>query len=74
MVDLFKKTSHLSGYIIEIGCWEGKSTIAIANVCYPDTLICNDTRLGNIQESTVTGVEHITQTILHLFTFQTPNV
>ena len=64
LTHLVKQTASLSGDVIEIGCWEGKSTIALANACYPDTLICNDTWLGNIQESLVTGVEHTTQTIL----------
>ena len=64
LIDLVKKIKHLEGNIIEIGCWEGKSTIAIANNCYPEILICNDTWLGNIQESIVTGKEHITETIL----------
>jgi predicted O-methyltransferase YrrM len=43
------------GSIIEIGCWEGKSTSYIANECYPESVICNDTWLGNVQESIVTG-------------------
>ena len=64
LVDLVKKTPDISGDVIEIGCWEGKSTISIANACYPDTLICNDTWLGNVQESIVTGLEHPTETIL----------
>ena len=64
LVNLFNKVTDLSGSIIEIGCWEGKSAISIANKCYPETLICNDTWLGNIQESIVTGQEHLTETIL----------
>jgi hypothetical protein len=28
---LVEKTKDLSGNLIEIGCWEGKSTINIAN-------------------------------------------
>jgi len=60
---LVKHIQPLTGNLIEIGCWEGKSTIAIANMCYPETLICNDTWLGNIQESLVTGQTHITETI-----------
>ena len=61
---LVTTVKNLKGDIIEIGCWEGKSTIALANNCYPETLICNDTWLGNIQESIVTGQEHITEQIL----------
>jgi hypothetical protein len=40
---LVVKVKDLSGVIIEIGCWEGKSTINIATTCYPENLICNDT-------------------------------
>jgi predicted O-methyltransferase YrrM len=64
LIELVKKVKPLEGNIIEIGCWEGKSTIAIANNCYPEKLLCNDTWLGNVQESIVTGKEHITETIL----------
>lgn len=64
LVDLVKKTKDLQGKIVEIGCWEGKSTSHIANACYPEILICNDTWLGNIQESIVTGKEHVTETIV----------
>lgn len=63
LIMLVNKVNHLEGDVIEIGCWEGKSTIAIANSCFPDTLICNDTWLGNIQESIVTGQEHISETL-----------
>ncbi len=64
LIELVKKVKPLEGNIIEISCWEGKSTIAIANNCYPEKLLCNDTWLGNVQESIVTGKEHITETIL----------
>jgi len=61
---LYESVRHLEGNIIEIGCWEGKSTIGLANQCFPETLICNDTWLGNIQESIVTGSPHPTELIL----------
>jgi len=64
LVDLVSFVSNLDGAVIEIGCWEGKSTINIANTCYPSTLICNDTWLGNVEESKVTGSKHITEIIL----------
>jgi len=35
---------------LEIGCWEGRSTIAIANSVFPEELICVDTWKGNIDE------------------------
>ena len=62
--NLLKKVKGIEGKIIEIGCWEGKSTICLANTCFPETLICNDTWLGNIQESLITGVIHPTEQIL----------
>ena len=64
LVNIFKKVKDLDGQIIEIGCWEGKSTINLANNCYPEILICNDTWLGNIQESLITGDTHITEKIV----------
>jgi len=64
LVNLVDQVKNLDGYIIEIGCWEGKSTISLANSCYPEFLICNDTWLGNVQESACTGITHITEVIL----------
>jgi cephalosporin hydroxylase len=60
---LAKKVKDLSGLCIEIGCWEGKSTVYLTNTLYPETLICNDTWLGNIEESNVTGTEHPSVTL-----------
>lgn len=67
--NLLNSVKNMDGKIIEIGCWEGKSTITLANNCFPETLICNDTWLGNIEESKCTGVVHPTEEIL-----QTRNV
>ncbi len=61
---LASKTKHLTGNNIEIGCWEGKSTIYLTNEVYPEKLICNDTWMGNIEESKVTGIKHTTEIIL----------
>lgn len=55
------QVKDISGDIIEIGCWEGKSTSAIARSCYPEIVICNDTWLGNVNESILTGQTHITE-------------
>jgi predicted O-methyltransferase YrrM len=62
--ELVTSTRNLYGKIIEIGCWEGKSTISLANACHPETLICNDTWLGNVAESAATGQTHLTELIL----------
>ena len=70
--NLLDKVKGIDGRIIEIGCWEGRSTMNLANRCFPENLICNDTWLGNVAESKITGVTHITEEILHLLTFQTP--
>ena len=43
-------TRPLSGAILEIGCWEGKSTVALANTCHPEPLIAVDSWLGNLTE------------------------
>lgn len=64
LIKLVRQVSHLNGEVIEIGCWEGKSTICIANNCYPSNVICNDTWLGNVEESKLTGIKHITEIIL----------
>jgi predicted O-methyltransferase YrrM len=64
LIELVKKVKHIDGNIIEIGCWEGKSTISLANACYPETIICNDTWLGNTEESVCTGITHVTEIIL----------
>ena len=61
---LVDSVKELSGNIIEIGCWEGKSASHIANTCYPEVLVCNDTWLGNVAESEMTGIIHPTEQIL----------
>jgi predicted O-methyltransferase YrrM len=62
--NLALQVKNISGKVIEIGCWEGKSTCYIANTCYPENVVCNDTWLGNVQESIVTGNIHPTEVIL----------
>jgi len=49
-----------SGVFVEIGCWKGKSTSAIANKCWPHPLHACDTWKGNIDEGNVTGKLHPT--------------
>ena len=50
----------VSGMFVEIGCWKGKSTAAIANRCWPNPLHACDTWKGNIDEGNVTGKLHPT--------------
>jgi len=44
---LVDRTRGLAGRVVEVGCWEGRSTIAIANACYPDTVHAVDTWEGS---------------------------
>lgn len=44
---LVVETLHLGGDTVEIGSWEGKSTIALANAIYPDKLCAVDTWKGS---------------------------
>jgi predicted O-methyltransferase YrrM len=41
----------LQGQVVEIGCWEGRSTAVIANACFPDPVVTVDTWRGNVAES-----------------------
>ena len=41
----------LEGSIVEIGSWEGKSSVHIANLVYPEKLICIDTWEGTPYET-----------------------
>lgn len=66
LINLFNHVKDIDGKIIEIGCWEGRTAIALANKCYPEILICNDTWLGNVQESIITGVTHISEDIVRV--------
>jgi predicted O-methyltransferase YrrM len=64
VIMLLHRAKHLDGNIIEIGCWEGKSTVQLANHSYPESIICNDTWLGNVAESILTGTTHVTEEIV----------
>jgi len=45
------KIEPLSGAVVELGCWEGASTCALANAIHPERLIAVDTWQGNVDES-----------------------
>jgi predicted O-methyltransferase YrrM len=44
---LARSTLTLDGRIIEVGCWEGKSTVALANAVAPATVHAVDTWQGS---------------------------
>lgn len=43
--------SFLHGAVLEIGCWEGKSTIGLAHACFPELLYAIDIWQGNHDEN-----------------------
>jgi hypothetical protein len=46
LAEAVRATAGLQGLIVEIGCWEGRSTAAIANACFPENLLAVDTWQG----------------------------
>lgn len=44
---LVAQTKGLGGRVIEVGCWEGKSTVHIAQGCYPTKVQAVDTWEGS---------------------------
>lgn len=47
LAELADRVSDVDGTIIEIGSWEGRSTIALANAVHPRTVHAVDTWLGS---------------------------
>lgn len=47
---LARYARQLDGLFIEVGCWEGKSTVALANAIHPHRLIAVDWWRGNVTE------------------------
>lgn len=50
----YGRTDGLEGRIIEVGCWEGRSTVALARACYPEMLHAVDTWEGSPGEPSET--------------------
>ena len=47
LATLYGKTAGLYGAVVEVGCWEGRSTIALANACKPEIVYAVDTWEGS---------------------------
>ena len=45
--DLYGRTVHLDGDVVEIGCWTGRSTCALANAAHPSIVHAVDTWQGS---------------------------
>jgi hypothetical protein len=45
--ELARSVAHLSGAVIEVGCWEGRSTCALANAVHPEIVHAVDTWNGS---------------------------
>jgi len=48
---LYGEVRGYPGLIVEFGCWQGKSTVALANACYPDRIYAVDHWRGNVDEN-----------------------
>jgi hypothetical protein len=47
---LVREVAAVDGILLEIGCWEGRSTCAIANACHPRVLHAVDTWQGTADD------------------------
>lgn len=47
LVDLLSLTDAVPGAIVEVGSWTGRSTVALANACYPSMVHAVDTWKGS---------------------------
>lgn len=50
LADLYHKIDHLHGNVVEVGSWQGRSTIALAEASYPAWVHAVDTWLGSRNE------------------------
>ena len=50
LTELAGATNHLDGAVVEVGCWEGRSTIALANAVHPAIVHAVDTWHGSPDE------------------------
>lgn len=47
LATLAVSTEGLEGDVVEVGCWQGRSTVALANAVYPDVVHAVDTWAGS---------------------------
>ena len=45
-----RSTNHLAGRVVEVGCWEGRSTVALARAVAPEWVHAVDTWQGSAGE------------------------
>jgi predicted O-methyltransferase YrrM len=45
--NLYRSVKDLSGAVIEVGCWQGRSTCALANAAHPEIVHAVDTWVGS---------------------------
>lgn len=50
LVNAYESVKDILGDVVEIGCWEGKSTVYLANACFPVDVQAVDTWRGNEDE------------------------
>lgn len=47
LAHLYHRVADLEGAVVEVGCWEGRSTCALANAAHPETVHAVDTWNGS---------------------------
>jgi predicted O-methyltransferase YrrM len=47
LAECARRVADVDGDVIEIGCWEGRSSVCLANTVYPRTVHCVDTWRGS---------------------------
>lgn len=57
---LLFSTIDKEGITMELGCWQGQTSVILANDIYPEILYCIDHWEGNIEEEKFTGETHYT--------------
>jgi len=50
LFEIYGLVRKLVGDVVEVGCWEGRSTSVLANACYPEVLHAVDTWQGGVDE------------------------